>query len=168
MWRDPTMRIFMAPPINNRQVIATSTKARAILALVAPLLAWGYAVATLWGRGYSLLDYPLLIEAGYLNLTRQAVGLALTAYWIARYWPNAIQALRRPSLIWQERNNIGLAAGMIVPIEEIEAVNIRHGFLNKVLEIKCRNGQEFRQSILFIKENDHSVLHKVRITLTAS
>lgn len=151
----------MAAPNNNKGCFARSAKGRAVLALGAPLLAWGYAVVALWTRGYSLLDYPFLIEMGHLTLFRQGVGWACTALWIARYWPSAIEDLRHTCLIWEEGEAIRFASGAAIPKDSIVSIRVGHGLAKKTVAISCRDGKTYEQSVMLTHEKAAEIVQEL-------
>lgn len=76
-----------------RTCYATADTPRAILALLAPVLAVAAGIVILGNQGYAPGDYVRLIETGELSWLRQGAGWLALLVWIARYFPPACFAL---------------------------------------------------------------------------
>lgn len=143
----------------TRMCYATPSKARAILAIGAPIFGFGFAIITIWDRGYSLTDYPLLIREGHLNWFSQGMGWIAVAAWIALFWPPAFSAIRESCLIYSQGSSIKIASSdTLITKSEIHSIQVRWTFFNKIIEFKTSNCHIFIQSAIFIKEDVKDVI----------
>ena len=152
----------------NRTCVATAGTPRAIVALVAPLVAIGAASFNLAGKGYSLSDYLALISTGEIGWFSQVIGWLCLVTWIARYFPPAFAAVwDGPCIVSADHRALFLPGGHIISLKSVREVTIHRGFFRKVAYIDRRQGR-IAISLLFVRPSSDPLLRSLAINTTSS
>jgi hypothetical protein len=130
---------------------ATPSRIKAWVALAAPVIGWGYALNSMVGKGYSLLDYPSLILEGRLSWFTQGMGWVATAAWIFFYWRGAYVALASDNIITDTPDSFELASNaVILKKSDIESIDSEMLFFTKQIRFSTRDGNIYREMANFI------------------
>jgi hypothetical protein len=148
-------------------IYARPDRFRAIVALVAPFLLLAAVVVVLLNKGHSLADYPRLVMSGKVSPISQIVGWTCLIFWIARYWPGAIDALSSNFVLARAGNSIVNAKGESVEFSSIKDVTLRQSVLRKEIVIET-DGGSVRQGIVFAQTPARDLLNLVRNDATHS
>lgn len=130
--------------------LASFARSRALMGIFLPfmwLVAW---VTILSKRGYMPWQYFSLLSTGEISLLGQLLMWIALFYWIARYWPNAIEALSgNHCMIWRNNDSIYFANGNKIKLADISYITINNNMLGKYITFHLDSSLTFRLAVLF-------------------
>lgn len=147
--------------MNPRTCFATADTPRAILALVAPLLAVTIGIVVFGNKGDGLTEYLRLLQSGELSWFGQGVGWLALLFWVARYFPPAWSALwNGPCLVSGDKENLYLSNGKQIPLANIQSVRVQRDLFRKIALIETTEGR-VSVSLLFVRPSSDTFLRSV-------
>jgi len=132
-------------------VIAEASKARALLAVLVPLLFPVILILAFAKSGHSVSDYPRLIADGDLSLFRQGVMWLALAAFVLIYVPAALRALTAPLYLASSDGDLIVPTGERFPLDKIESISLRKTFWHKIMTIRAE-GKDRRVVVTFAKQ----------------
>lgn len=135
-----------------------ASKVRAAGALAFPFFMISFALIVGSEKGVVATDYFEMIRRGEIGLYRQLAGWIAMAYWIARFFPSAIDAISSDGcLINLTGKDVILNSGHIIPTSEIESIKVKSAVFDRYLLIVDSSGNSYRQSVQFCKDDPLTV-----------
>ena len=127
----------MATSIDTHvHLVADVSKARALVAVLGPLVFPFILAFAIARSGHSFWDYPNLIASGQLTLFRQGAMWVGLVVFITVYVPPALTALASRNYLASTADQLVTPSGERFDLAKVKAISVRKTFWHKELAIQ--------------------------------